>query len=78
MIQKTKSKWDKWAKIGEKYDQYISSWFQFCQWRYLLEGCSGWHNFWCRFNNHPHGTVFYNPNGLEPNNHCIDCGEDLY
>jgi len=31
----------------------------------------------CRFRNHPKGPIFYNSCGLEPNNHCIDCGDEI-
>ncbi|MEK6833381.1 MAG: hypothetical protein AABY32_05015 [Nanoarchaeota archaeon] len=52
-------------------------WFTISWWEYLLEKCEGWDNFWCRVKGHPHGIVFYNPNGLEPDTHCKDCGEDI-
>lgn len=31
----------------------------------------------CRLRNHPAGVVWYNPNGLEPDMHCKNCGDDL-
>jgi hypothetical protein len=31
----------------------------------------------CRLDNHPCGVVWYNPNGLEPDMHCKNCGDDL-
>jgi len=30
---------------------------------------------WCRIRNHPCGPVWYNPNGLEPDMHCKNCGD---
>jgi hypothetical protein len=38
---------------------------------------SRWQAFWCRWRSHPHGVIYYNPNGYEPNMHCKDCGDDL-
>jgi len=32
---------------------------------------------WCRLKNHPSGVTWYNPNGLEPDMHCKNCGDDL-
>ena len=31
----------------------------------------------CRYKGHPYGVVWYNPNGLEPDMHCKNCGDDL-
>ncbi len=31
----------------------------------------------CRLFNHPHGAVYYNSYGLEPDMDCKFCGEDL-
>jgi hypothetical protein len=31
----------------------------------------------CRWLGHPQGEVFYNVNGLEPDHHCRDCGEEI-
>lgn len=31
----------------------------------------------CRIKGHPHGCFWYNPNGLEPDYHCKDCGEEI-
>lgn len=31
----------------------------------------------CRWRGHPHGVVFYNASGLEPDMHCKNCADDL-
>jgi hypothetical protein len=31
----------------------------------------------CRWQGHPHGVLWFNAGGLEPNMHCKDCGDDL-
>jgi hypothetical protein len=56
----------------------IYRWFTISWWKYLLKGCTGWRNFWCRVSIHKCGIVYYNPTGLEPDWHCKNCGEDLY
>ena len=32
---------------------------------------------WCRLRGHPKGIVYYNPNGLEPDYTCRNCGDGL-
>ena len=40
---------------------------------------SKWHDalnrYCCRIKGHPNGPVFYNSNGLEPDDRCKDCGD---
>lgn len=31
----------------------------------------------CRFKNHPCGPIYYNANGLEPDNRCRNCWDEL-
>lgn len=31
----------------------------------------------CRLKGHPCGVVWFNPNGIEPDMHCKNCGDDL-
>lgn len=31
----------------------------------------------CRADYHPNGQIYYNPNGLSPNEHCKDCGDEI-
>ena len=31
----------------------------------------------CRLLNHPAGVVWYNPNGVGPDMHCKNCGDNL-
>ena len=39
---------------------------------------SGWLNtLRCRIKGHPRGEVFYNPGALEPNHHCVGCGDEI-
>lgn len=32
---------------------------------------------WCRMHGHPAGVWFYNPNRMEPDMHCKNCGDDI-
>lgn len=58
-------------------------WFTKSWWDYLLEEPKGktlkdkWVRFWCRARIHPAGVWWYNPNRLEPDMRCKNCGEDL-
>ena len=29
----------------------------------------------CRYKHHPNGSIFYNPDGYEPDDRCVDCGD---
>ncbi len=31
----------------------------------------------CRLKGHPPGVYFYNPGGMEPDMHCMGCGDNL-
>jgi len=59
-------------------------WFQLWWWKYLFEpsnkhfGDIGiFKRAICRARNHPCGVWWYNPQGLEPDMHCKNCGDDL-
>jgi hypothetical protein len=52
-------------------------WFSRSWWEYLLTGCSGPRNFWCRVRGHPNGPIFYISSGQEPDWRCKDCGEKI-
>lgn len=52
-------------------------WFTKTWWSYLLKGCTGWTNFWCRAGGHKAGPVWLNTGGTEPDMHCRHCGEDI-
>ena len=55
-------------------------WLTLDWWCYLFSlrfGRHGWTRFWCRLRDHPGGVRYYNPGGLEPDMHCLNCGEDL-
>lgn len=47
------------------------------QWQYLLACPLTWTTFWCRWRYHPAGPIFYNPNGLEPDDRCRNCGDHI-
>ena len=53
-------------------------WYQYLRMRTpYSKDVPRWAHLWCRIRNHPHGVVYYNPSGLEPDMRCKDCGEDL-
>jgi len=57
-------------------------WFDINWYKYLLTKRSyndiPWISvIWCRIKNHPSGVVWYNPNGLEPDMRCKNCGDNL-
>jgi hypothetical protein len=60
-------------------------WLDIEWWRYVLQpvdtGGEGLKfmlkAYVCRWKGHPHGVVFYNPEGLEPDMTCKNCGDDL-
>ena len=56
-------------------------WFTLDWWKYLLQTPKsdlGWlGTILCRIRNHPAGVWWFNPNGLEPDMHCKNCGDDL-
>ena len=31
----------------------------------------------CRWQGHPHGVLWFNPSGMEPDMTCTNCGDDL-
>jgi hypothetical protein len=55
----------------------IYRWFMPHWWSYLLTGCKGWTNFWCRVHGHPAGVWWYTASGFEPDMHCRNCEENL-
>lgn len=58
-------------------------WFNISWYKYLFKKRNGYSNIgWvktiiCRLKNHLYGVVWYNIDGLEPNMHCRNCGDDL-
>jgi len=44
---------------------------------YLFEKPFTIRKFFCRLGGHKCGVWFYNPNGLEPDMHCMNCDDDL-
>lgn len=48
-----------------------------CIWRYAFDKPESFENFLCRLKGHPHGPVYFNVGGLEPDMSCRDCGEEL-
>jgi hypothetical protein len=70
--------------LNRLYLTYAPKWFLLSWYQYLFEkrdrwyGGSGWvRTIICRMRNHPCGPIWYNPNGLEPDMHCKNCGDDL-
>ena len=63
----------------------MRKWFDTWWWRYLLAtpdrnvgGIRDWiHSIWCRLANHPAGIIYYNPQGMEPDYRCRNCGDEL-
>ena len=59
----------------------VKQWWEyniaFQMYRYLFAADWTWRKVWCRYRGHPHGAIFYNPGGTEPNDRCIDCGDHL-
>jgi hypothetical protein len=71
-------------KLVRLYSTYAPTWFLLSWYKYLFEKRNDWYGraSWittivCRMKNHPCGVVYYNPNGLEPDMHCKNCGDDL-
>jgi hypothetical protein len=52
-------------------------WITWHYWIYIFKNNSGLQNISCRLRGHPNGPIYYNPGGLEPDWHCIDCDEYL-
>ncbi len=44
---------------------------------YALSSPHGWTGVKCRWQGHPYDVYWYNAGGLEPDTHCMNCGEDL-
>lgn len=56
-------------------------WLTLAWYRYLFAPLSGdqhpWKTLKCRYQGHTKGVIWYNTGGLEPNMHCVRCGDDL-
>lgn len=70
-------------KIGDLFYR-ASWWFTSSAWNYLFGNWHGAGHYTgilrralCRFRGHPAGVWWFNPNGLEPDMHCKNCGDDL-
>ena len=73
-----------WKKIkyifsNEDYFWYgkISRWLDPNWYKYVFKPWKGFRVSLCRLRGHPHGCVWYNVGGLEPDMSCSNCGEDL-
>ena len=56
------------------------NWLKISWWKYLLtdSGDIGIiRTAFCRAMKHPAGVWWYNPNDIEPDMHCKNCGDDL-
>lgn len=63
------------------YNSVVVEWLQWrLPWTNLLferYEVSRWELIKCRYQGHPAGVIYYNPGGLEPDMHCLNCNEDL-
>lgn len=46
-------------------------------WEYLFAKPFNIAKLFCRIRKHPHGIVWFNAGGLEPDYHCLGCDDDL-
>lgn len=53
----------------------ITCWFNHYWYEYLFAKPFSFTALICRYKGHPCGSIYYNPNGLEPNRHCKNCGD---
>jgi hypothetical protein len=53
----------------------LTRWFNIYWWEYICAKPFSWITFCCRIKGHPNGSWYYNPHGLEPDDHCKDCGD---
>jgi hypothetical protein len=70
----------KWLSVGWWVYLFSSPWPRYAGPWWLLWSkfyTPRWEIVWCRIKGHPNGRIHFNPGGLEPDNHCKDCGEDL-
>lgn len=51
-----------WPRIGRTYRDW--------------DGLDRWEVRWCRLRGHP-GTIYFNPGGMEPDNRCKRCLEEI-
>jgi hypothetical protein len=65
----------------EALEAVVSKWFTKEWYKYLLESKNpdvSWFTVVrCRMGGHKCGVVWYNFDGLEPDMHCKECGDDL-
>ena len=59
-----------------------TKWLTIWWYKYLLEPKSYLSDSWretilCRIKGHPCGSIYYNPGGLEPDERCKNCGDEL-
>lgn len=52
-------------------------WFKSERWRFVFTDETRLYRIYCRLRGHPHGEIYYNPGGSEPDHHCQDCGEEI-
>jgi hypothetical protein len=60
---------------------FFQLWFSKDWWEYLLKPRADDEYSWftvikCRIQGHPHGVIWYNASGYEPNMSCKECGDD--
>lgn len=74
-----------WDTFHDKHYKFFR-WFNIWWWKYIFEKRTDYQKgyeisftkiIFCRIKNHPHGQIFYNSGGYEPDNHCVDCGDEI-
>jgi hypothetical protein len=66
------------TKFGEWLFSFkFVSWFLPTHYVYIFSKPFNLTKMICRIKGHPNGPIFYNPNGLEPDGRCIDCGDEI-
>ena len=62
---------------GSASGEEVMPWFTFGWYQFLFEKPFSFEKLVCRIKGHPNGIVFFNVNGLEPDDRCIDCGDHI-
>lgn len=57
--------------------KFLPYWLSKSWWLFVCEKPFSFTAFFCRWQGHPDGVVWYNTNGLEPDMTCKNCGDDL-
>jgi hypothetical protein len=71
--------------VGSAANRYhqATRWVRWSWWSYIFMARDSGNTtarpvvWWCRLRGHPAGRVHWNPGGLEPDNRCRNCGEEI-